>query len=339
MLTTVAAGRVYEWSHAVGRNAAAGTGFANPSSIALAPDGVAYIISRGNENNFGSRVSKVFLGDPGEEELLGEFCYHGSEDGRQVWPHSVAVDTAGNVYVSDDWLNRIAVFDQDGNFLRHWGTPGSGPGELHGASGLAFDQNDNLFVVDAYNHRVQVFSKQGHHMASFGKHGTGPGEFHTPWGITIDSQGAVYVADWKNGRVQKLSPDGKFLAQFGQHGSSEQDLNHPSDVAVDGDGDVYVTDWGNHKVRVYDAEGNLLTTLAGDAQVLSKWAQASLNANPDMVKMRRRVKSLEPEWRFCYPSSVAYDSEHDRIIVTDTQRGRLQIYVKDKGYSAPQFNL
>lgn len=339
MLTTVAAGRVYEWSHAVGRNAAAGTGFANPFSIALAPGGIAYIISRGNENNFGMRVSKVFLGGPGEEELLGEFCYHGTEDGRQLWPQSVAVDAAGNVYVSDDWLNRIAIFDQDGNFQRHWGTSGSGAGEFRGASGLAFDQDDNLFVVDSYNHRVQKFTKDGTYLSSWGHQGSGPGEFHTPWGITIDNQGAVYVADWKNGRVQKLSPDGAFLAQFGQPGTGEQGLNHPSDVAVDEDGDVYVADWGNHKVRIYDSEGDLLTTLAGDAQVLSKWAQASLNANPDMVKMRRRVKSLEPEWRFCYPSAVAYDQEHDRLIVADTQRGRLQIYVKDKRYSAPQFNL
>ena len=69
MLTTVAEGRVYDWSHAVGRGAAAGDGFNQPCSIAAASQGMIYVVSRGNENNFGSRVSKVYVGAPGEEKV------------------------------------------------------------------------------------------------------------------------------------------------------------------------------------------------------------------------------------------------------------------------------
>ena len=83
----------------------------------------------------------------------------------------------------------------------------------------------------------------------------------------------------------------------------------------------------------------VLTSLIGDAQVLAKWAQESVDANPDMAKMRRRVKSLEPEWRFCYPTGVVFDTEQRRLIVTDCQRGRLQLYVKDDAYVEPQLNL
>ncbi len=339
MLTTVSAGRVYDWSHAVGRNAASGNGFSNPCSVSLAPDGIAYVVSRGNENNFGMRVTKLFLGEPGEEEVHGEFCRFGDADGRLLWPNSVAVDATGNVYVSDDWQNRIAVFDADGNFQRHWGVSGDGEGQLHGASGLAFDSDDNIWVADAYNHRIQKFTKDGEFLASCGRRGDGPGEFNSPWGLTIDENGSVYVADWKNSRVQKLSPDGDYLAEFGRSDDSSQVLNHPSDVAVDGEGDVYVADWGNNQVRVYDPDANLIATLVGDAQELSKWALMGLNANPDMRKMRRRVKTLEPEWRFCYPTSVVYDRDHDWLIVADTMRGRLQIYSKDKNYSEPQYNL
>jgi DNA-binding beta-propeller fold protein YncE len=338
MLTTVIAGRVFDFSHAVGRNAAAGKGFSQPTSIALAPKGVAYVVSRGNETNNGSRVSKVFLGGPREEELLTEFCYHGTGEGEMVWPNSVALDKQGNVYVSDDWLNRIAIFDANGKFQSQWGTSGSGAGELDGPAGMAFDKDDNLYVVDSRNHRIQMFTKHGKAMASWGTHGSEQGQFHTPWGITVDAAGAVYVADWKNNRVQKFDQNGHFLMQFGP-GSGDQALNHPSDVCVDPDGDVYVSDWANHKVRVYDPEGDLLASLVGDAQVLAKWAQESIDANPDMAKMRRRVKSLEQEWRFCYPNAVAFDNEQSRLIVSDNQRGRLQIYIKDKDYLEPQFNL
>lgn len=334
MLTTVIAGRVWDFSHAVGRNAAAGNGFSQPTGLALAPNGIAYVVSRGNENNFGSRVTKVFIGEPGEEETQAEFARYGTADDRATWPSSVALDSQGNVYLSDDWLNRISVFDADGNYIKHWGTSGAGEGELNGPAGLAFDQDDNLYVVDSRNHRIQKFTKDGTFITSYGSYGSGPGQFDSPWGITVDAAGAIYVADWKNNRVQKLSSDGTFQMQFG----SKAEFNRPSDVAVDPDGDVYVCDWGNHRIRIYDPAGEALASLVGDAQQLAKWAQQAVDANPDMVKMRRRA-NLEPEWRFLYPTGVAFDAEQSRLIVTDNQRGRLQIYIKDQNYMEPQANL
>jgi len=337
MLTTVIAGRVWDFSHAVGRNAAAGKGFAHPSNIALASKGVAYVVSRGTETNFGSRVTKLFLGAPGAEDVLGEFGYYGMENGQLQWPNSVALDKQGNAYVSDEWRSQISVFDANGKFLSRWGTSGAGRDELDGPAGLAFDQDDNLLVVDSRNHRIQKFTKDGQFVSGWGTQGSAPGQFHTPWGITV-ADGAVYVADWKNHRVQKFDHNGRFQMQFGP-GEGAQALNHPSDVAVDDDGDVYVCDWAHHKVRIYTPEGEPLTSLIGDAQVLAKWAQESVDANPDMAKMRRRVKNMEPEWRFCYPTAVAFDTEQSRLIVADNQRGRLQIYNKVKDYLEPQFNL
>ena len=224
-------------------------------------------------------------------------------------------------------------------FIEQWGASGSGPGEFDGPAGLAFDADDQLYVVDSRNHRVQVYTPDGEYVSGWGAHGGGADQLDTPWGIHIDAHGDVYVADWKNGRVQKRDRNGEVLMQFGQPGDGSRDLNHPTDVDVDTDGDVYVTDWGNHKLRIYRPDGDLITSLIGDAQWLSKWGQQSIDANPDMAKMRRRVKSLEPEWRFYYPTAVAFDAERDWIIVADCQRGRLQIYKKDRNYAVPQANL
>ena len=60
-LTTVARGRVYDWSHSVGRGAASGTGFNYPQTMCLGKGGVVYVANRGNENNFGMRANKVRL--------------------------------------------------------------------------------------------------------------------------------------------------------------------------------------------------------------------------------------------------------------------------------------
>jgi hypothetical protein len=82
-----------------------------------------------------------------------------------------------------------------------------------------------------------------------------------------------------------------------------------------------------------------IANLIGDAQILSKWGQQRVDANPDMAKARRRVKSLEPQWRLCFPTAVEFDPATDSVIVADSQRNRLQIYKKVRDYSDFQANL
>jgi tripartite motif-containing protein 71 len=366
-LTTVARGRVYDWSHAVGRTAATGPGFNYPQMICLGKDSVVYAANRGNENNFGMRVNKVKIGGPGEEELLAEFFQYGEGDGKSIWPFGVAVDDdRGYVYCSDEWTNTISVFDPDGKFIRKWGTTGSGDGELLRPAGLAVEKSGNVIVVDSGNNRLQVFTPEGRFVGKCGRAGSGEGEFNQPWGVTVDKEGNIYVADWKNHRIQKLDANGRFLMQIGEYGTITPPegayavtmfgpyisaagemaghpkphlLNHPTDVAVDSDGDIYITDWGNHRVSIFDPEGGPIAHLIGDAQVLSKWGQQTVDANPDMAKARRRVRSLEPQWRFCFPTAVEFDPATDNIIVADSQRQRLQIYKKVRNYTDFQANL
>jgi hypothetical protein len=58
-----------------------------------------------------------------------------------------------------------------------------------------------------------------------------------------------------------------------------------------------------------------------------------------MMKAYRRVHSLEPMWRFCFPTAVDYNTKTDEIIVADSQRNRLQVYKKVKDYTDFQANL
>jgi hypothetical protein len=71
------------------------------------------------------------------EEYIREFGEYGEGDGQFTWPSSIALDAQGNVYISDEWLNRISIFDKDGKFLGKWGKAGSGDGEINRPSGLA----------------------------------------------------------------------------------------------------------------------------------------------------------------------------------------------------------
>ena len=349
MPTKIAQGRVYDGSRAVGRNSPSGLGFTYPIAAAIGKGDVVYVLARGQEGvndvswdqiMFGNLVTKISVGkEPMDEEFLGQFSGYGLEEGKLIWSTGIAVDSQDNVYVTDEWMNRITVFDKDGVFLTRWGTPGHGDGEFNRPSGIAVDAEDNVFIVDTLNHRVQKLTKDGKFLAKWGAFGSEDGKLSSPWGATMDNEGYLYISDHKNHRAQKFTPDGQFIAKFGSYGTGRGELNHPSDVAVDPDGDVYVCDWGNDRVQAYAPDGTYLTSFMGDAQELSKWAQMLIDSNPDAIKARRRVYTMEPEWRFPMPPGVAFAGDKGHLIVVDCHRNRIQIYTKLKGYVDPQFNL
>ncbi len=330
MLTTTVAGRTWNFSHAIGRNAAAGNGFTQPVDVAAGPDGVLYVLSRGNDGVGGvvaenKRIGKLTI----DQEFIGDFAR-----GQMRWPAGIALDAEGNLYCSEEYNNRIHIYNEDGEPIGQWGESGSDDGQLSGPSGLAFDSRDNILISDAKNNRVQKFTKDGQFIASIGA-----GQMNSPWGIALDGEDNVYVADWGSDRALKFSPEGELLLIFGgADAPTGGELDHPADVAVDSEGDVYISDWGNKRIQIYDAEGSIITALYGDAVEFSKWAAEVINSNPDAQKAYRRVKDRTPLGLFERPVGLTVDSE-DRIIITDSTRGRLQIYAKEKDYMDPQFNL
>src|SRR5947209_13021681 len=219
MLTTIAAGRVYDFSHAVGRGAISGMGFRLAVALAAGEGDTIYAVNRGweqiqnvpwNKTQLGTRVGKLNISAvPGDEDVVCDFSRPGDGPGELIWPAGIALDSQENVYVTDEWLNRVSIFDTDGKFLSHWGTPGSADGEFNGPSGIAIDQQDVLYIVDSRNHRVQKFTTDGKFLSAWGSLGSATGQFNAPWGLTIDQEGNVYIADHKNHRVQKFTADGE----------------------------------------------------------------------------------------------------------------------------------
>lgn len=356
MLTQVAAGRTYDYSHSVGRGAQSGMGFSQPVAAALGPDNLVYVANRGSEGisnvawnrtGYGARVSQLTVGaEGGQEEFIGEFAKYGNGSGEFIWASGIVTDRQGHIYVSDEWLNLISVYDAAGNFLTRWSSLESEDGQPHGTAGLAIDAADRLYVSDGRSHQIRQFSKEGQFLTGWGEFGDGKGQFNAPWGLTVDAAGSVYVADHRNHRVQKFTAEGQWLAQFGRPGSGRGQLHLPTCVAVDPEGDVYVADWsdnGQHpgRVHIYDAQGEFILTLIGDAQELSHWAKLTVDANADYIKRRREVdiQGQESEWRFALPTGLLYDGERGRLLVVDSQRSRLQIYNKVAGYMVPQMNL
>lgn len=325
----------FQYSHTIGRQELrGGNGFFNPVGIARGQGDLMYVVSRGTDAPALTPCKRVTICTV-DEEYIGQFGQKvlpeeagpSAPDGTFVWPTAIALDSQGNAYVSDEWLNRISIFTKDGDWMGKWGKAGDGDGEINRPSGLAFDAEDNLYLVDSGNSRVQVFTKEGRFLSRWGRSGSSDGEFNLPWGVEIDRNGDVYVADWRNDRIQKFTPDGRFLLKIGTPGAGDGQFNRPTGVAVDQEGLIYVTDFKNDRLQVFGSDGSFITRLAGQA-TLSKWGRERVELDPVALRGREMAQGLEErEKPFQGPIAVDVDDE-GRVFVLECARHRLQVFRK-----------
>lgn len=318
-----------------------GRGFINPYDCAFAADGRILVLNHCDS----ARVALIRIGMLNwDEDYLGEFSKgYGRGEGQWMLPVAIAIDSTQNVYVTDEHLHRITVFDLEGNFMRQWGEKGTEPGQFNTPSGIVVAQDDTVYVVEQGNNRVQHLTAAGEPLAMWGEAGSGAGQFNMPWGVGLDKSGNVYVADWRNDRIQKFTADGQYVSAIGTSGNGEGQLSRPSGVCVDSEGYVYVSDWGNERVQLFDADGKFVQLLPGQA-TLSKWAQDFMSVNPDESNTRNManlVPELPPHYDTPYlissqiepyfwgPVSVRLDAE-ERLFVVEANRHRIQIYQRRK---------
>lgn len=297
----------------------------NPVDLALGQEGRIYVLSR---SELATEIRRLSWDD----ENLGTIGGPGADDGKFRWPVCLVVDEDENLYVSDEALNRVSIFNKEGEFIKKWGEAGSGDGQFNRPAGMAFDPDGNLCVVDSMNHRIQRYTSDGKFLDGWGTQGSNPGQLSLPMGLAVDSDGDIYVADWGNHRVQKFSPNGALNLTIGSEGSDRGEFNRPTGVTVDLHGDIYVADWGNNRVQLFNPDGQYVEQFIGDA-TLSTMARTYVRANPRPLRLRE-MACLEPQKRFHGPVSVKVDTDC-HLYVADCGPHRIQIYKKDVDVLTP----
>jgi sugar lactone lactonase YvrE len=270
------------------KGSADGTGsearFNNPIAVAVDKTGIVYVADTGNNT-----IRKITPG--GVVTTFAGSVSGGSADGQGgaaafFSPEGLAVDAAGNLYVSDmgnDTIRKITpgglVSTIAGKALQPGSADGNGGNaRFHHPYGIAVDKAGTLYVSDFHNYTIRKISPAGEVTTLAGlaeTYGFADGlgsaaRFSDARGITLDSQGNLWVAEDIYCVIRKIRPDGMVTTPLGtpfKSGSidavgAEARFYHPGGVAADLWGNLFVADGDNATIRKI-TPNLMVTTVAG----------------------------------------------------------------------------
>ena len=188
---------------------------------------------------------------------------------RQVT--DMAWDAAGDTFISDGYINsRVAKYDKDGKWIKSFGEPGSGPGQLNTPHSIATDNQGNVYVANRGNSRIEVFDGDGKYLRQikisepFDYANTvpiignkppvdlvgtmGPG---APWTVCITPgpNQVLYASDAFPGRVYKISLDGKVMGKMGGTGRQLKQFGWIHEIACPSENEIYVGELINWRMQ------------------------------------------------------------------------------------------
>ena len=182
--------------------------------------------------------------------------------GQFGWPYGVAVNSRGQVIVSDAFSDTISIFGGDGKRMKQFGGSGSANNQLRSPFHVTVDGKDNIYVADSGNHKVKVFNAEGCFLresaskaSRFGSSGESKkNKVKSPRGVAIDMVENLLVTD-----------DHSRVALFNQETMFEQNLleykdcvRYPEAVAANNEGKLAITEWNPNQmfaVKVYNMYG------------------------------------------------------------------------------------
>ncbi len=265
-------------------------------------------------------------------------------DAEFLNPTAVAVDAAGNVFISDAGTVRkvsttgiITKIAGTGSFGYSGDGGAASSAAISDISGLAVDASGNLFIADMNNSVIRRVNSSGviSTYAGTGSSGfSGDGgaatsaELNTPMDIATDPSGNLFIADRNNQRIRKVTPSGTMstIAGDGSYGgggdgstATTASIEVPWGVAVDASGNLFIVDDNRHNVRKVNSAGTISTYagIGGDGGYTGDGGPAT-------------------DARLYYPRSIAIDHSGN-VFICDNANSAIRMVSNITNHS-PVFN-
>ena len=165
--------------------------------------------------------------DPGPLELFG--------------PRAIAVDRAGNLWVTDTGHHRVLKFSADGRPLGSFGSLGIDKGQFREPVGIALAPTGDILVADTWNGRVQRFDSTFRYLSEFRVEGWDDRNVENKPYLAVLPDGSVLVAVPDAGLVHRFSADGHLMTTWDRLGDAAAG-SRPLGLAADTQGHFWVSD-------------------------------------------------------------------------------------------------
>jgi len=188
--------------------------------------------------------------------------------GLIVFPHGIATDSDGNVWVTDGNDNRPGQGRGAGAAAAGGRGAGAGAGAAAGAGAGGGGRGPVGAAAGATKgHQVFKFSPDGKVLLTLGTPGgaTDPEMFYQPNDVLVAPNGDVFVATVHGaggGFIYKFDKNGKFLSKWGKAAGGGEpargELNQPHTLAMDTRGRLFVGSRSCNCVQIFDQNGTFI---------------------------------------------------------------------------------
>ena len=268
--------------------------FTAPKPIAVSSDGTIFVAAKAFD------LSK-FTADGKFITVLGE---KGKGKGQWNYPKGLAINSKGQVVISDAKNLKILVLDQDGKFVKEFGEKGDAEDQFGDLGPVAVDAEDNIYVSDEGTVvGIKKYTADGEFVKVIVpqvEDGT-PGTKALAY-LAINSElGRLYAGDDGDGDIDVYDIEsGELLFSFAGHGENPGEFAEDIDGLAIGPYDlVFAMNTDGGKIHVYTSEGDFVTAF-GKAGIY--------------------------EGEFAAPEGIAYDPANNRIVVADEKNFRVQSF-------------
>jgi sugar lactone lactonase YvrE len=279
------------------------------------------------------------------------------------YPWGLAVDSVGNIYISDIANNRVRKVSTGiittivGN--GSWGYSGdngsASDAQLNGPLGISLDASDNLFVVDEGNNVIRKVSSGI--ISTIAGNGTGGYSAYSgpaistpinwPQGVAIDGNENIYISDSASGSglIQEVTASNNILSTvagvvpgYGGDGgpATEAFLSYPTGIAFDGVGNIFIADQSDNQIRKVATGSGIITTINTNntlyrpqSVVVDSTGNLYILDNWGEVGVVPATTGVYTQpsilSNFLYPVGIAVDASNN-VYVTDQQAATLSVY-------------
>ena len=163
----------------------------------------------------------------------------------------IAVNTVGNIAVTDLGKKSVYIFDKSGKCLRKIGLKG----QYINLFGVTYLNDDEILITDTSNRRIQQINIQtGTVVNTLGRAVEEEG-FHFPFDVCLDEERRIVVTEICSGRIQVMSREGETIFIFGNIGPEK--LKQPMSCLSYKD-KFFISDCEDHCIKAFDKSGTFL---------------------------------------------------------------------------------